>query len=73
MPFFSPSDGGVFGILWSLGVAAFRLFLYPIKALQSKNGGVALVQQNIFEYCVICVDILRNMRYTNNVIKQGVH
>jgi hypothetical protein len=38
MPFFSPSDGGVFGILWSLGVAALRLFLYPIKALQSKMG-----------------------------------
>jgi hypothetical protein len=48
MPFFSPSDGGVFGILWSLGVAALRLFLYPIKALQSKNGIVVLVQQKYF-------------------------
>lgn len=48
MPFFSPSDGGVFGILWSLGVAALRLFLYLIKALQSKNGIVVLVQQKYF-------------------------
>lgn len=54
MPFFSPSDGGVFGIFRNLGVAALRFFFYPTNALQSKSGIVALVQQKYF-------NILRNM------------
>lgn len=63
----------VYLVFRNLGVAALRFFFYPTNALQNKSGIVALVQQNILIYCVICVNILRNMKYTNNVIKQGVH
>lgn len=56
----------VYLVFRNLGVAALRFFFYPTNALQNKSGIVALVQQKYF-------NILRNMKYTNNVIKQGVH
>lgn len=70
MPFFSPSDGGVFGILWSLGVAALRLFLYPIKALQSKKWDSCTGSTK--NSSVKDPAFLRGLRYNNNSCPIGL-